>query len=94
MPNEGETLEEWKTNLAGFFSNTVLNVILWGLTILFTILVIAQGIKIAMAKTPDEKTACKSRLIQLVIGFAICLGASVIVAVLNTVFTNLWNGGD
>lgn len=89
--NTDGDLETWQENLQQFFSSTVLNVIVWGITILFTILVIAQGIKIAMAKTPDEKTACKSRLIQLVIGLAICLGASVIVSVLGAVFTNLWN---
>lgn len=83
-------LEEWKTSLTNFFNSTVLMIIIWGATLLFAILLIKAGVTFAMAKTPEEKNAAKGKLIQIVIGFAIVLGAASIITILGQVFKNLW----
>lgn len=93
LANDGEMdgeLQDWKQNLTNFFNSTVLMVIIWGVTLFFGLLLIKAGVAFAMAKTPEEKNAAKGKLIQLVIGFAIVLGAASIVTVLGSVFEGLW----
>lgn len=75
--------------LAEFFNQTVLRWTLWGVTCLFTILVIQAGVKMGMAKSPEEKQAAKGKLLGLVIGFGICLIASSIVTMLAGVFDGI-----
>lgn len=90
LANDSETLEEWKENLTNFFNSTVLMIIIWGLTLVFVLLLIKAGITFAMAKTPEEKNAAKGKLIQIVIGLAIVLGAATIITILANVFEGLW----
>ena len=90
LANDSETLEEWKENLTNFFNSTVLMIIIWGLTLVFVLLLIKAGITFAMAKTPEEKNAAKGKLIQIVIGLAIVLGAATIITILANVFEDLW----
>ena len=93
LANDGEMdgeLQDWKQNLTNFFNSTVLMVIIWGVTLFFGLLLIKAGVTFAMAKTPEEKNAAKGKLIQLVIGFTIVLGAASIITVLGSVFEGLW----
>ncbi len=90
--NAGVSDEEgFKSAIDDFFTNDILAWAIWAITMLFIILVIQAGVKMAMAKTPEEKQASKSKLISIAIGLGISLSASVIVTVLSSLFNNIWN---
>lgn len=85
------TGEDFKEKVSDFFTNDILAWAVWGITMLFIILVIQAGVKMAMAKTPEEKQAAKSKLISIAIGLGISLSASVIVSVLSSLFNSIWS---
>ena len=63
----------------------IVSILLWGFSVVGVIFCIGIGFKFAMAKTPEDKKACKDRLIWFIIGTAIVLGASVIWTVIQNV---------
>lgn len=86
---EGDAAEI-QEKLAAFFDGPILNWIFWGVTTFFVILTIAAGVKFAMAKSPEEKQAAKSKLISLGIGLAIVFSASVLVTTLKGMIAGIW----
>lgn len=76
--------------LEAFFNSTVLTWVTWGITILFVILVIMAGVSFAMAKSPEEKQAAKSRFISLGIGLLIVFSATIIVNVAKELISGIW----
>lgn len=84
---DGDTFKE---KVEAFFTSTILNWVVWGITMFFIILVVQAGVKIAMAKSPEEKTAARHKIIGITIGLGISLSASVIVTVLSSLFNGIW----
>lgn len=88
---DDEGLNSLTETLGDIFTNTVMQIVIWGVTIVFILLVIAQGVKLGLAKTPEEKNACKSKFIQLIIAMLIVAGASTVVTVLGDFFQSKFN---
>lgn len=86
----GEDAADTQGKLQEFFNGPILNWIFWGVTIFFTILVISAGVSFAMAKSPEEKQAAKSKLISLAIGLAIVFSATVLVSVFKGMIAGIW----
>ena len=86
----GEEAEGVQSQLQEFFNGPILNWVFWGVTTFFVFLVIFAGVQWAMAKSPEEKQAAKSKLISLAIGLAIVFSASVLVSTFKGMIAGIW----
>ena len=79
-----EDIGESKDKASEIIKNLV-SILTWGFTAIGVIICIFIGFKFAMAKTPEDKKACKDRLIWFIIGTAIVLSASIVWALIQGV---------
>ena len=72
-----DTIDDNKQSISEIIQQVV-SILVWGFVAIGVIMCIFIGFKFAMAKTPEDKKACKDRLIWFIIGTAIVLSASIV----------------
>lgn len=87
----GDSANELQEKLHDFFTGPVMSWLLWGVAGILIVKVAICGLKMALAKSPEERNNEKTTLLYCVIGALIAFGAGFAVPVLIEMILNIWS---